>query len=153
VHSLAVSRVAIQGRIEYKRRDYTRVFDELLHALQGGFIDANFRLAHNGADWKLVLRPFSLLCDAATDDPAAWGYQTNDDGRFVETKHRTGGSITPFTLHLLGEHVGNVTWPDQLQDVIRVHSGLNYSEYYDVLSSMVRDSPPVHTPSRVVLTN
>jgi hypothetical protein len=102
---------------------------------------ANFRMAHHGADWKLVLRPFSLLCDAATDDPAAWGYETNDDGRFVETKHRTGGSITPFKLHLLGEHVGNVTWPDQLQDVIRVHSGLNYSEYYDVLTSMVRDSP------------
>ena len=67
-------------------------------------------------------------------DPSAWGYETTSEGQLIRPKR--AGSISPFTLHLIGEHVGEVTWPPELENVIQVHSGLEYQEYYDVLASM-----------------
>jgi hypothetical protein len=70
-----------------------------------------------------------------TDDPAVWGYDvTGEDERF---QAKTSSLLTPFSLHLIGEHVGGVTWPHELDNVIHVHSGLDYEDYYELLSTMV----------------
>lgn len=122
------AKVGIQGNIENGRRDYSRVFTAL---------DKAIRL-----------------------DPRAWGYEllrdtqelSSSDGDATSTGAgrlyplRTPGAPEPFELHLLGkvEHLPVV--PALLRDVVFIHEGLPYTDFYALLASMVRPPLPRSSP-------
>ena len=71
---------------------------------------------------------------ALSGDPSAWGLAP------VTTASKTvfqPSSKDSLSLNLIGEHVGGVQWPEELAEIVHVHSGLAYAEYYEILGTMV----------------
>lgn len=66
-------------------------------------------------------------------DAAAWGYlPQREPGRPYEPTQ--DGNNRPFTLHLIGD--GNIEIPEELSNVVVIHRGLGYIEFYALMQSM-----------------
>ncbi|KAJ9094710.1 hypothetical protein QFC21_005867 [Naganishia friedmannii] len=88
-----------------------------------------------------VLLPKSILQDAGV-----WGYERVDAGSPAVPK--TGSDASPFQLLLLGQRskYSSLTIPVELENVIQIHEGLAYPEFY----AMIAASVPVLGSSRLL---
>ncbi|KAL5482626.1 hypothetical protein ACEPAI_9220 [Sanghuangporus weigelae] len=76
---------------------------------------------------------FADLLDALRDDPEAWGYRPL--GLQREFYEPISGSVfEPFELHLIGE--GHLDIPKELSNMIFIHNGLSYIDFYTLMQSM-----------------
>ncbi|KAK8849849.1 hypothetical protein IAR55_005185 [Kwoniella newhampshirensis] len=73
---------------------------------------------------------FEELLAKMTANPAFWGWRLDSSlKKFVSL----GEEASPFYLHLLGQINPNspITIPTELEDVIQIHSQLEYPQFYD----------------------
>ncbi|KAJ7236810.1 hypothetical protein C8J57DRAFT_1087981 [Mycena rebaudengoi] len=102
-------------------RKYSRVLSDA--AIQGSFSP----IRRTYADF------FAELGESFARDPKAWGYLplATHDASYI-------ADITlpdpPFRLFLVGS--GHLQIPHELQNVVVIHDGLNYPEYYELMSRM-----------------
>lgn len=124
--SVFPSNAVIQGNMEQGRRDYDRIFENLVTAINGEQ-DVQY-LKYAMPDHK-----------HPTAKPHAWGYKTAALGKpFVPDTN-----TSPFKLHLVGQVNPNAPLkiPVELEEnVISIHQALPYPVYYDFLAHAVR--PP-----------
>ena len=67
-------------------------------------------------------------------EPELWGYsrhQVGEDSTFIPLPNATS---PPFKLHLIGS--GGVAIPPELKNVVVTHGGINYTDFYTLLSEM-----------------
>jgi hypothetical protein len=75
---------------------------------------------------------FSHTWSIHIEDPKLWGYlPLGDRQSFIRDQSL---SDPPFRLHLAG--TGNLYIPPELQEVVVVHSGLDYNQYYSLMGGM-----------------
>jgi hypothetical protein len=75
---------------------------------------------------------FTHLVDTYIEDPRLWGYlPLGDRPSFIPDQSL---SDPPFRLHLAG--TGNLNVPPELQEVVVIHSGLDYNQYYTLMGGM-----------------
>ena len=71
-------------------------------------------------------------------DPESWGYSRLEvdggDSTFIPLPDITPNHPPPFQLHLVG--LGYIVVPPELQSVVILHNGLDYTEYYALMSGM-----------------
>ena len=71
-------------------------------------------------------------------DPESWGYSRLEvdggDSTFIPLPDITPNNPPPFQLHLVGH--GYIVIPPELQSVVILHNGLDYTEYYALMSGM-----------------
>jgi hypothetical protein len=75
---------------------------------------------------------FADLLAELERDPRPWGYHRVGSG--TEFHPNPTAEITPFVLHLAGN--GQMTVPKELANVVRVHSGLAYDDFFRTMHSM-----------------
>jgi hypothetical protein len=80
---------------------------------------------------------FEGLEESMTRDASIWGYHPLTPGKPVEPLQDPGAS--PFVLHLLGQMPKNsdLKIPVELENVIRVHPGLEYPDFYKAIVESV----------------
>ena len=66
-------------------------------------------------------------------DPETWGYLPLGQGREVY-EPMTDSDREPFELHLIGE--GNLDIPRELINIVFIHNGLSYIDFYALMQSM-----------------
>jgi hypothetical protein len=95
-----LSNAVIQGYFDTSRRDYERIFTQLIQDIR--------------------------------EDPKMWGYlPLNGQSKYIQDNSL---SDHPFRLHLAG--TGNLDIPPELEEVIVLHTGLNYSDFYNLMGGM-----------------
>jgi hypothetical protein len=71
-------------------------------------------------------------------DPESWGYSrlevAGGDSTFIPLPDTTPNYSPPFQLHLVGH--GYMAIPPELQSIVILHNGLDYTEYYELMSGM-----------------
>jgi len=104
---------------------------------------------------------FSQLNASLHVEPELWGYsrlQVGEDSKFIPLSNTTLNHSAPFQVHLVGN--GWMDIPPELSNIVIIHSGLAYTEYYALLGGMdvclpafPRDSDAyyVHQASSTVL--
>nr|XP_031857893.1 uncharacterized protein CI109_006689 [Kwoniella shandongensis]KAA5524965.1 hypothetical protein CI109_006689 [Kwoniella shandongensis] len=100
------SRLAILGNIQTWRRNYNPIIKDLHEAIQA--------------------------------DPAAWGYlplSTEPNSTYVSAKNP---ARPPVTAHFIGSlaPTSQLEIPNPMRDMVFIHSGLPYSDFYRLLGSM-----------------
>ena len=119
----ALSHVAVQGNINFDRRDYLGIYADLLVSFKGEQLGA---IPCEGDQYR---------CLTSSEDPRAWGYLPitgrNPAHEVDETTH-----LQPFQLHLVGYGDVDPQIPPALSNVIRVHTNLDYDEFFLVIQSM-----------------
>ncbi|ORY35909.1 hypothetical protein BCR39DRAFT_513001 [Naematelia encephala] len=118
------SRVAILGRIHQSNRDYEGIFRDLVIALTADPKPWGYDSVPYTAEQLASLPELALETSAPTH-------------RFVPLEH---ADPPAFTLHLIGEDLGLVAIPFELTDaehpIVRIHSNIEYREFYDILGAM-----------------
>lgn len=76
---------------------------------------------------------FHDLASELASDPVAWGYHplVAEEPSF---RPNPTDEIPPFVLHLAGN--GDMEVPVLLKNVVQVHTGLGYPEFFKLMSSM-----------------
>jgi len=83
-------------------------------------------------DRRDYFRIFDDLRGALHENPKLWGYLPLGDGpTFIPDNDTTN---SPFQLHLVGS--GWIQIPPELKEVVKIHTGRNYAEFYDLMASM-----------------
>lgn len=73
-----------------------------------------------------------LLFSVILEDPKAWGYlPIGGMNSYIADRSL---SEPPFELHIVGS--GWLLVPVELENVVTIHSGYNYSEFYNFVGSM-----------------
>jgi len=109
------------------RRDYARIFSQLNASLYGAPTDSNHKISPIS---------FNLILLLAVD-PESWGYTREVDGGnylFVPSPDTTPNHLPPFQLHLVGH--GYMVIPPELENIVILHNGLDYTEFYALMSGM-----------------
>lgn len=76
--------------------------------------------------------PFAQTNNLSLVEPESWGYlPRGDNPSFVED---TSLNVPPFKLHLVGS--GYINVPTEIKNIIVFHTGLNYSDFYSLMSTM-----------------
>lgn len=75
----------------------------------------------------------NLLIGLFLDNSEAWGYRPLGYDRDVYEPLPNSG-YEPFQLHLIGD--GHLDIPKALSNVIYIHNGLNYTDFYAFMQSM-----------------
>ncbi|KAL7414541.1 hypothetical protein BDY24DRAFT_385586 [Mrakia frigida] len=79
---------------------------------------------------------FQDLIEELDADPRPWGYHplssTTSPTTYLPIKDDP--SIPPFYLHLAGN--GDITVPEKLAHIVKVHVGLSYPDFFALMSSM-----------------
>ena len=64
-----------------------------------------------------------------------WGYRALEEGQEAyERFHASEALLEPFELHLIGE--GKLEIPPQLNNIVTIHAGTRYTEFYSLMQSM-----------------
>jgi hypothetical protein len=77
---------------------------------------------------------YADLITSFEEDPRAWGYlplSISDQVYQVDNS----SSLQPFQLHLIG-NAGDPQVPASLSNVVRIHSDLDYDDYFSLINSM-----------------
>ncbi|KAL0955048.1 hypothetical protein HGRIS_003966 [Hohenbuehelia grisea] len=74
---------------------------------------------------------FQDLSSSLAKDPSAWGYLPLGDGTAYSVNTT---SKAPFHLFLIGS--GHIEVPSELKDVVSVHVGLDYNQFYEMMGEM-----------------
>ena len=122
-----LTNVVIQGTFEMGRRDYARIFSQLNASLYGAPTNLNHRTSPNS------IRFFLLVVD-----PESWGYSRlqvdGGNSTFVPLPDTPPNHAPPFKLHLVGH--GYMVIPPEFENIVILHNGLDYPEFYTLMSEM-----------------
>jgi len=77
---------------------------------------------------------YADLLVSLQEDPGAWGYLPLTKPDSVYEVDETA-SLQPFQLHLIG-NAGDPAIPRALSNVVRIHSDLDYDDFYSLIQSM-----------------
>jgi len=75
-----------------------------------------------------------IFVPISSEDPGAWGYLPLTKPDSVYEVDETA-SLQPFQLHLIG-NAGDPAIPRALSNVVRIHSDLDYDDFYSLIQSM-----------------
>ena len=117
-----LSNVSIQGSFRFERRDYLRVYADLLVSLEG---------KHFGL---LKWRRYLLFGPISSEDPQAWGYLPLTQPDSIYEVDKTA-PLPPFQLQLIG-NAGDPQVPRALTNIVRVHQDLNYDDFFSLIQGM-----------------
>lgn len=120
-----LERAVIQGNFQRDRRDYDNIFSDLTEALQSKS-EIKKKIAVSGDTSR-------NRSDDILENAEAWGYQA-PAGQEEPFEPIHDEESHAFTLHLIGE--GQLDIPRELSNVVVIHRGLSYLDYYALMQSM-----------------
>ncbi|KAK8850315.1 hypothetical protein IAR55_004232 [Kwoniella newhampshirensis] len=102
-------------------------------------IPSRLAILGNIQTWRRNYNPIIKdLHDAMQVDPAAWGYLPLSSEPNATYVSANDAARPPVTAHFIGSlaPTSKLEIPDSMRDMVYIHSGLSYSDFYRLLGSM-----------------